>query len=894
MPVIDFGEYQDSLAHYGTPRHSGRYPWGSGKTPFESAKSFSATVADLKDKGLSDTEIAKGFGTSTTELRALKSIARNEMRQDNIRQAQRLKDKGYSNVAIGQRMGLNESTVRSLLEPGAKDRADALSATSSQLRDMVAQKKYLDIGSGTENHLGVSKTRLDTAVAVLKKEGYGVHYVKVLQQGTGEFTNMKVLAAPGVEWKEVNANRAQIQTVGPTHSEDGGRTFNSRLGVQDPISIDPKRVAINYKEDGGANADGVIFVRPGVSDISMGTARYAQVRIKVGDGHYLKGMAVYKDDLPKGTDLVFNTNKSNTGNKLDAMKELKTNKETGEIDTDNPFGATVRQLTDSHDKVNSAMNIVNEEGDWSTWSKSLSAQMLSKQNPSLAERQLAMKYEQKRMDLDSIQKLTNPAVKQKLLESFADDADSSAVHLKAAALPRQASHVILPVASMKPTEVYAPNHRNGERVVLIRYPHAGTFEIPELVVNNRNPEAKALIGNSEKVDAIGIHHSVAEQLSGADFDGDSVLVIPNDHGDVKTSSPLAELKGFDPQSYKIPEGSSVKKITPARKQYEMGNVTNLISDMSIHGASSSELARAVKHSMVVIDSEKHGLDYKASARAYNIAQLKEKYQGSPKAGASTLITKAASEIRVPDRKPRPAAEGGPIDKATGKKVFVETGKVSYRGNLITKESKKLAETDDANTLSSGTRIEQIYADHSNRLKALANEARKDYVNVEPLLYSKSAKQVYAPQVERLNRALNTAKKNRPLERSAQLLAEATVNSKRAANPDMDAADLKKIRGQALTEARIRVGAKKELIDISPDEWDAIQAGAISHHKLSEILNNADLDKVKELATPRTQLLMTPTKKARAQAMIANGYTQDEIASALGVSVSTLKSSLKGE
>lgn len=887
MPIIELGEYENSLAHYGTPRHSGRYPWGSGETPFESAKSFSATVADLKSKGLSDTEIAKGIGTNTTDLRALRSIARNEMRQDQIRQAQRYKDKGYSNVGIGQRMGVNESTVRSLLEPGAKDRADVLTATSNQLRDMVAQKKYLDIGSGTENHLGVSSTRLNTAVSVLKKEGYGVHYVKVQQQGTGQFTTIKVLAAPGTKWADVYAHRGDIQTVGPTHSEDGGRTFKSKLGVQEPIVVNPSRVSINYKEDGGAHADGVIYVRPGVTDLSLGAGKYAQVRVKIGNDHYLKGMAVYKDDLPKGTDLVFNTNKTNTGNKLDAMKALKD-------DPDNPFGATVRQLTDEHDKVSSAMNIVNEEGDWARWSKSLSSQMLSKQNPSLAQRQLAMTYEQKRLDLDSIQKLTNPAVKQKLLDSFADDADSSAVHLKAAALPRQASHVILPVDSMKPTEVYAPNHRNGERVVLIRYPHAGTFEIPELVVNNRNPEAKALIGNSERVDAIGIHHTVAERLSGADFDGDTVLVIPNDRGDIKTSPMLDGLKGFDPQSYKIPNDSPIKHITSSRKQQEMGNITNLISDMTVHGANSSELARAVRHSMVVIDSEKHGLDYKASARDNGIAQLKEKYQGSARAGASTLITKASSQTRVLDRKARSAGDGGAIDKTTGKKVFVDTGKTNYRGEPVLIKSKKLAETDDAHTLSSGTRIEQVYAEHSNRLKALANEARKDSVTTEPMKYSPSAKKAYASQVDRLTAALNTAKKNRPLERQAQLFAEATVNSKRQANPDMDPADLKKIKGQALTEARLRVGAGKEQIVISVDEWNAIQAGAITHHRLTEILNNADLDQVKALATPRTQLLMTPAKKASAQALMESGYTQDEIASRLGVSLSTLKASLKGE
>ena len=66
----------------------------------------------------------------------------------------------------------------------------------------------------------------------------------------------------------------------------------------------------------------MIYVRPGVKDLRIGDKRYGQVRIMVDGTHYLKGMAVYKDDLPPGKDIVFNTNKHNTGRKKDAMKEL--------------------------------------------------------------------------------------------------------------------------------------------------------------------------------------------------------------------------------------------------------------------------------------------------------------------------------------------------------------------------------------------------------------------------------------------------------------------------------------------------------------------------------------------------------------------------------------------
>lgn len=872
----------DWLMHYGILRKSGRYPWGSGGPEKASNKSFLGYVAQLQKEGLSEAQIAEGMGINTTQLRAAKSIARNEERQNSINTAERYSAKGMSNVAIAERMGIPESTVRSLLAPGVKDKADILMSTSTMLRGQVAQKKYLDVGTGVENHLGISQTKLATAVAVLKEEGYKLHYLKVTQLGTGKQTTLKVLTGPDVSYSEVSANRAKIKQI-QSFSEDGGRSF---VGIQTPLSISSRRVGIRYAEDGGTDSDGVIHVRPGVPDVSLGSARYAQVRIAVDGTHYLKGMAMYKDDLPQGVDLVFNTNKSNTGNKLDAMKAVKD-------DPDNPFGAIVRQKIDPKTgKVKSAMNIVNEEGDWDRWSKNLSSQMLSKQSPALAKQQLDMTYERKKNEFESIMSLTNPTVRQKLLESYADDVDSAAVHLKAAALPRQRSNVILPINSLKENEIYAPNFRNGERVALVRYPHGGVFEIPELTVNNNHPQAKRALGNAK--DAVGIHSKVAERLSGADFDGDTVLVIPNNKREVKTSPALDGLKGFDPQrSYPSYEG--MKVMSARTKAIEMGKVSNLITDMTIHGASHQELARAVRHSMVVIDAEKHKLNWKQSEIDNGIPQLKAKFQGSTRAGASTLISRAGSTIRVPERKPRPSAEGGPIDRVTGRKQFVPTG-ASFKdkhGRLVvrTMEVKKLAETNDAHTLSSGTPIEKIYADHSNRLKDLANQARIVSVNTKATPYSPSAKLAYGPQVESLRKKLNTAQQNRPLERQAQLLANAVVQAKRAANPDMEASDVKKIQGLALAEARARTGAGKERIEITAQEWAAIQAGAISTNTLKQILANADLDIVKELATPRTKIKMTPTKVARAKSMESLGYNQAQIADQLGVSLTTLKDAL---
>lgn len=903
---------QDHLEHIGTPRHSGRYPWGSGGNEAQQSKrnrDFLDFVALQRKQGLTDKQIFEGMGINSAQFRARQSIATNEQRQLKINTAQRLKDKGMSNPAIGRQMGINESSVRALLAPGAKDKAAILSATADILAKEVAEKKFVQVGSGVAQQLNINNSKLLNALALLKEQGYEVHTIPVPQVGTGKNTSVKVLANPGTTWGEVKRNQANIKLVG-SWSDDGGRTYS---GLQPPLSISSKRIAIRYAEQGGAKEDGVLHVRPGVEDVSIGNQSYAQVRVAVDNSHYIKGMAVYKNDLPPGIDIVFNTNKSDTGNKLDALKSFED--ASAAADRNNPFGATIKRQILSVDKngkehVKSAMNIVNEEGDWDSWSRTLSAQTLSKQSPRLAKQQLDLMYDRKRSDLDEILSLTNPAVRKKLLESFADGADSSAVHLKAAALPRSSYHVILPINSIKSTEVYAPNFQNGERVVLIRYPHAGTFEIPELTVNNRNREAGQTIGKSAR-DAVGIHPDVAQKLSGADFDGDSVLVVPNNNGQIKHSPALDALKDFDPKAA-FPPYEGMQNIGK-NKQTEMGKITNLIADMSVKGAKPEEIARAVKHSMVVIDAEKHNLDYKGSFQQNNIGELKRKYQGRSDAGAATLITRAGSKKYIDERRAARVSEGGPIDPRTGKLVFVPTGRTyperkkvldPNTGKRVWVETgkqkpkqvqvKRLAVEDDAHVLSTGTKIESVYADHSNKMKALANEARKEMVNTKSTPYSPSAKAAYSNEVASLNASLNTAVKNRPLEKQAQIIANAHISQKRQANPDMDGDTLKKVKNQALADARARTGADKHRIQISPKEWEAIQAGAITNNKLSEILNNTDLDAVKTLATPRTAKLMTPSKISRAKAMAADGYTQSEIAQQLGVSLTTLKTSIGGD
>lgn len=903
--------YDEYLAHYGILRKSGRYPWGSSGSENVRNKSFLDYIADLRNKGLTESEIAKGLGVyhqdgtrapSTTQLRAAKTIAKNQQKQQRINMAQRLKDKGYSNVAIGKRMEIPESSVRALLDPGAKLRNDILNTTTQRLREQVAEKGSLDIGRGVESHIGVSKEKLGAAVAVLKEEGYEVRYVNVDQLGTGHQTSAKVLMPPGTSYSDATAVISENR-LGQVvkFSDDGGRTS---YGLQPPIAVDPGRVAVKYGSEGGVNADGVIYVKPGVADLSLGASNYAQVRVQVGDGHYLKGMAMYGDpkDFPSGQDLIFNTNKESTGNTLDAMKELKRTPD-GKVDKDNPFGAQIaNQIGDigegGEKTLTSAMNIVNEEGQWNEWSKSISTQVLSKQSPKLARDQLNMTFERKQAEYDEIMALTNPTVRKKLLGEFADSAEASSVHLKAAALPRQRSQVILPIDDISDTQIYAPNFRDGERVALIRYPHGGQFEIPELTVNNNHPSAKKMLGNAK--DAVGINSRVAERMSGADFDGDTVLVIPNGDsnrpGKIKSSPALEGLKGFDPkESY--PAYPGMKKVSPKEMQTQMGKVSNLITDMTIKGAPQSEIARAVRHSMVVIDAEKHNLDYKSSAISNGIPALKQKYQDGANAGATTIVSRATSEIRVNERKPRPASQGGPIDKETGKRVYVETGReyTNAAGKVVKNQtrSKKLLEADDAHSLSSGTPIEKVYADHSNKLKRLSEKARKEYVNTPRAGYSPSAKKTYSKEVTSLDAKLNLALKNAPLERQAQVIANAVSKAKRDAYPDMDISQKKRVDSQALAEARVRTGAKKIKVKITPSEWAAIQAGAISDSKLSSILANADMDVVKELATPRTKTLMTSAKSTRARSMLASGYTRAEVADAIGVSLTTLDTEIDG-
>ena len=677
---------EEFLEHYGMPRRSGRYPWGSGEDPYQHEPDFLSRVEQLKAKGWQETpeNIKKEFGLTTSQYRIEKSICNDERKALDIARAKSLKEDGLSTSEIGRRMGVNESTVRGWFDQEQKARYNQSKATAEFLKKQVDQKKMIDVGKNTEFDLNVSREKLDTALYLLEREGYHVYGGRVPQPtNKNQMTTLKILAAPDVEHKEI-FQYDKIQTINDYISRDGGDSYEKKYHY--PASLDSKRVKVILKDeigpDGfkGDDLDGVIQIRRGVKDLDLGNSRYAQVRILVDGNKYLKGMAVYSDNIPDGYDVVFNSNKKT---REDAFKSIKN-------DPDNPFGAAIKPNTEGgqywydpktgqHVSANTKgaklglINKTREEGDWSEWKDSLPSQFLAKQSTTLAQKQLNLAKATKEAEYDEIMSLENPTIKKYYLKKFADSCDSAATDLKAAALPGQKTHVILPINTLKENEVFAPQYKDGSKVALVRYPHGGTFEIPILTVNNKDKAASKIIGK-DAIDAVGINKKVADRLSGADYDGDFVIVIPthDSKGKVKiTSTPeLPGLKGFDTKSYKYDEvrtdkngkehyyrnGKEFKIMKNTNTQ--MGIVSNLITDMTIQGASNDELARAVRHSMVVIDAEKHKLDYKQSYVENNISQLQRKYQ--PKfdkdgnvirgGGASTIFSRAKGEIQIDKRK----------------------------------------------------------------------------------------------------------------------------------------------------------------------------------------------------------------------------------------------------
>lgn len=886
---------EDILMHYGVKRRSGRYPWGSGDNPYQHGGDFLSRVEELQRLGKSEKEIAQEIGLSTTDLRMQVRVAKHERRALQADRARSLRDDGKTLDEIASIMGFkNDSSVRALLNENTAENKNKARATAEILKKELAEKGALDVGTGVERTLGVSTGVLQEALFILETEGYNRYGVGVPHvNDPKKRTITPVISVPEIDQREVYQNLDLVKSVGEYHSSDGGDSWDKR---EYPASIDSSRVKILYGDEGGALKDGVIEIRRGVADLDLGDSHYAQVRILVDGTHYLKGMAMYSDDMPDGADIVFNTNKHSGTPKMEVMKPI-------QADPDNPFGAFIKANGQSHyidadgtEKL-SAINKLKEEGDWDKMSKNLSSQFLSKQPLQLIRKQLDLTYADAADEFAEICALTNPTVKRKLLLDFADECDSAAVHLKAAALPRQSTQVILPLNAMKETEIFAPNYRDGEQVALVRYPHGGTFEIPVLTVNNKNPAAISILGKNIR-DAVGINPKVAERLSGADFDGDQVVVIPTGRGVKIQSTPaLKDLEGFDPKTQYSTEGKTGVRLLSkgAATQRQMGEISNLITDMTLKGAPESEIARAVKHSMVVIDAAKHKLDYRQSEKDNGIAELRKRYQGytdeegKERGGASTLLSRRKQTVDVPERQ-----GSGVIDPTTGKVVYKESGRTyvdpkTGKAVLATTKVSRIEVLDDVRKLSSGTLQEEAYAEHANRMKALANQARLEYKATPTLKRSASAAKAFEPEVTRLMSALRVAQLNAPREREAQRIANARVRAKVQDNNITDKDEISKIRRAAINDARVATGAsgKRTRITISDGEWTAIQAGAISDTTLSEILRYAEPKTVRERATPRATTQLSQARINRIKALANSGHTNSEIAEALGISTSAV-------
>lgn len=1008
--------YSDSLAHYGVGwdenppgRGSGRYPHGSGERTMQRINDIYSRTIKLRKEGWSDVEIAKALGFymydrkgkiiydkdgepigNSATLKRRYQIAKDSVRNERVTRAIELSEtidpdtgKLYTNKKIGEILGgedgpITESTIRNYITNySAAQNSNKTVETANFLKEKLSEGGYIDIGRGAELSLGVSPDRLKTSLELLSEEGYAIREVRVPQQGGmhGEMTTIKLLCPPGTTAKEAYNNVKNDPMNYIRLLEEGGSAEYTRLGIKDPVRVDLSRINVKFDEDGGSDRDGMIQIRakydehgnivPACEDLSLGNAKYCQVRIATEGDHYIKGMAVYDTNLT-GCDILVNSNKSKEVGKVGALKDFKKDK-AGNIISDNPFGTTVWQVEYAPGKL-SAINIVSDiwgsdkhqEGAYANWSKNLPAQFLAKQSESLIRQQLKLKVQEKQQEYEEIISLNNPVVKKQMLLDFAESCDAAACDLKAAPLPGQGVHVILSVPSLKDNEVYAPNYDDGQTLALVRFPHTGPFETPIVKVNNRNKEANGFM--KDALDAVGVNPKTASILSGADFDGDTVICIPmtrkNSQGEFEKTvnikgigngqEKLPGLEGFNPQkAYPYKEG--MKVMDTKTKGREMGVVSNLITDMSIKGCDDpNELARAVKYSMVVIDAQKHHLNYKQAEKDYKIKELKDKYQVNADGthGVSTLLSRAKSPTNVPkrelwdpDRKwkdpetgeiisaidPKTGAKNykqandlfydpgvkvkklaSPEYKAThpnakyekdekgnyiyetydnGKTVYEPTGKQSMRTVKVPKMSTK---SDAYELLSDNPSPKEIlYADFANKMKSMANQSRKEYLSVPKLEMNSEAKKKYSAEIASLNEKYINAKRNAPKERKAQALATQIVNEQKDKNPDMSAEELKRARGQALNGARSRIGAKKDRVTFTEKEWEAINAGAISETMLTNLLKNADSENYKRLATPRSSRVSAATA-SRVQALLDAGWTRKQIEDAGYASMETIK------
>lgn len=305
---IDFEN--NVLEHYGTKKHSGRYPWGSGDNPYQHSGDFLSRIEELKKKGLSEKELLTTINDSLpdeykmglTEFRTARQKAAHERKILEYDKIRALKEDGLGWKEIGDKLGMSESSVRSKYNNAIGEKASQAEKIAATLKEEVDKKGMIDISEGANLVLGVSENKLYEAIYILEAEyGYQRYGVGVRQPtNVRQQTNITVLAKPEFDQKYAYQHQDQIDSLGDYHSNDGGDTFTK---LQRPSSLDSSRVAIRYGDEGGLDKDGVMEIRRGVPDLDLGKSHYAQVRILVDGDHYLKGMAVYSDDLPDGVDI---------------------------------------------------------------------------------------------------------------------------------------------------------------------------------------------------------------------------------------------------------------------------------------------------------------------------------------------------------------------------------------------------------------------------------------------------------------------------------------------------------------------------------------------------------------------------------------------------------------
>lgn len=917
----------DYILHSGVKRKSGRYEWGSGEYPYQHEAWFQGwSKIPSKDQA----EYAKSFGMTLKEARYRYSIGKDYKKAQDIGHAIELRySKQMSVKAIAEKMGVSESTVNSWLKPNALQRAKETEDLAKKIEQYLDKHAGVDIGKGCATAMGVNKTKFEAAVQLLKdRDGYYNVQWGQEQQTTGKNTQSTALIKIQPEWE--GYSEAQLKKVAykyvKEHSDDITLPFEIKynydtgktiMGFDIPKSVSSKNIEVVYRSE----RDGLIEVRRGLDDLSLGNDIYSQVRIAVDGTHYIKGMAVYSDDLPKGINIRVHSNKKEgtplLSDNPDAKQVLKPMKraDDGTVDLEDPFGAQIKAQ-------HGCINKVNEEGSWDDWTsaRSLASQVLSKQAPELAQRQLNLDYTKRAAEFDTIKQITNPVVREKMLIDFADECDKAAVHLKAAALPGQSVKVLIPIPSLKPGECYCPMYKDGEKLALIRFPHQSISEIPMVTVNNSNAEGKKVMTN-QAIDAIGLNPKDAHRLSGADFDGDTVVCIPNKKGFIKNAPEFKGLEGYEPKD-QWPGYPGMKPISHQLAQTKMGIVTNLITDMSLQGAPEHEMVRAIKMAQLIIDAEKHKLNWKGAEEEYRISELHEKYQGKKRGGAVTIVSRASGEYDVPERQDNyydiDPKTGAKIPKYTGKKRvwFVRDDGSKYYKDLlpyqegydpnakdVTQKSTKMAETSDAHTLISPFKhpVEVVYANYANQMKALANEARKESLVKKDTPYSKQAAETYKDEVESLLEKINNSKVNAALERLAQRSAEVIINERVSKYPDRynkktpdGKKHLSKLKNQVTNQQRTIV-SKQRPFDITEREWEAIQAGALHKSDVKEIINRANSDIVKKFAMPNNTnySVLSPSNLAHAKAMLNSGFTQADVAASFNISPSTLSKLLKG-